>query len=69
MSAQFKGKVIEVCVEIHVTMKRIAEEFYQEYSRRCYTTPTLYLGLVNLCISFPYLCMCVCSFFFGFFFF
>jgi dynein heavy chain len=41
-----------MCVEIHITVKKIADDFYQEHSRKYYTTPTLYLELVNLCIFF-----------------
>ena len=51
-NAQLKSKVVEMCVGIHVSVKKVSEDFNQEHLRRYYTTPTLYLELVNLCILF-----------------
>jgi P-loop containing dynein motor region D4 len=47
---QLKSKVVDMCVEIQIGVKTMAEEFFQEQQRRYYTTPTLYLEVVNLCI-------------------
>lgn len=46
----FVPKLVEICVEIHTSVKKIAEDFYQECKRKYYTTPTLYLELIGLCI-------------------
>ncbi|XP_038058163.1 dynein heavy chain 6, axonemal-like isoform X3 [Patiria miniata] len=46
-----KGKIAEMCVEIHTSVSTMAERFYSELRRRYYTTPTSYLELINLYLS------------------
>ena len=40
--------VSKMCVEIHTSTERKAEEFYHKLGRRFYTTPTSYLELISL---------------------
>jgi dynein heavy chain len=46
-----KGKVSEMCVEIHTSVSAMADRFYEELRRKYYTTPTSYLELINLYTS------------------
>ncbi|KAL8568337.1 Dynein heavy chain 6, axonemal [Nucella lapillus] len=48
---ELKGKVAEMCVEIHISVSTMAERFYAELKRRYYTTPTSYLELINLYLT------------------
>ncbi|XP_075260085.1 dynein axonemal heavy chain 6-like isoform X4 [Convolutriloba macropyga] len=48
---EMKGKISEMCVEIHMSVTSMAERFYSELRRRYYTTPTSYLELINLYLS------------------
>ncbi|XP_050398729.1 dynein axonemal heavy chain 6 [Patella vulgata] len=50
-SDELKGRVSEMCVEIHVSVSQMAERFYTELKRRYYTTPTSYLELINLYLT------------------
>ncbi|XP_077994098.1 dynein axonemal heavy chain 6-like [Glandiceps talaboti] len=45
---ELKGKISEMCVEIHTSVSDMAERYYAELRRRYYTTPTSYLELINL---------------------
>ena len=40
-----------MCVEIHVSVSEMAEEFYEALRRRYYTTPTSYLELINVYLN------------------
>ena len=48
---ELKGKIAEMCVDIHTSVSAMAEIFYAELKRRYYTTPTSYLELINLYLS------------------
>ncbi|XP_063314781.1 dynein axonemal heavy chain 6 [Pelobates fuscus] len=48
---EMKGKFSEMCVEIHMSVTEMAEQYYAELRRRYYTTPTSYLELINLYLS------------------
>ncbi|KAK7497834.1 hypothetical protein BaRGS_00010968 [Batillaria attramentaria] len=50
-SEELKGRIAEMCVEIHVSVSSMADRFYAELKRRYYTTPTSYLELINLYLS------------------
>ncbi|EGD81584.1 dynein heavy chain 6 [Salpingoeca rosetta] len=43
-----KGKIAQMCVEIHTSVSETADRFYEELRRKYYTTPTSYLELINL---------------------
>lgn len=45
---ELRGRVAEMCVEIHTSVSSMADRFYAELRRRYYTTPTSYLELINL---------------------
>ncbi|XP_023668206.2 dynein axonemal heavy chain 6 [Paramormyrops kingsleyae] len=50
-SEEMKGRFCEMCVEIHVSVTKMAERFYSELRRHYYTTPTSYLELINLYLA------------------
>ncbi|KAG8454285.1 hypothetical protein GDO86_000797 [Hymenochirus boettgeri] len=50
-SEEIKGKLSEMCVEIHISVTEMAERYYAELRRRYYTTPTSYLELILLYLS------------------
>ncbi|KAM8878755.1 dynein axonemal heavy chain 6 isoform 3-T3 [Spinachia spinachia] len=50
-SEELKQNFSTMCVDIHVSVTDMAERFYSELRRRCYTTPTSYLELINLYLS------------------
>ncbi|XP_075946793.1 dynein axonemal heavy chain 6 [Anarhichas minor] len=50
-SEELKQSVSTMCVETHVSVTDMAERFYSELRRRCYTTPTSYLELISLYLS------------------
>ena len=47
-SDEAKKAVCEVCVEMHYSVGRVADDFFSELGRKVYTTPTSYLELLNL---------------------
>ncbi|XP_066516038.1 dynein axonemal heavy chain 6 isoform X2 [Hoplias malabaricus] len=50
-SEEMKSCLSQMCVEIHMSVTDMAEQFYSELRRRYYTTPTSYLELINLYLS------------------
>ncbi|KAM4706665.1 dynein axonemal heavy chain 6 [Discoglossus pictus] len=50
-SEEMKDRFSEMCVEIHMSVTEMAEQYYAELRRRYYTTPTSYLELINLYLS------------------
>nr|XP_015200901.1 PREDICTED: dynein heavy chain 6, axonemal [Lepisosteus oculatus] len=50
-SDQLKDRFSEMCVEIHVSVTEMADQYFAELRRRYYTTPTSYLELINLYLS------------------
>ncbi|XP_043915244.1 dynein axonemal heavy chain 6 [Protopterus annectens] len=48
---EMKERFSEMCVEIHMSVSKMAEQYYAELRRRYYTTPTSYLELINLYLS------------------
>ncbi|KAM4809142.1 dynein axonemal heavy chain 6 [Rhinophrynus dorsalis] len=50
-SDTMKDRFCEMCVEIHMSVTAMAEQYYTELRRRYYTTPTSYLELINLYLS------------------
>ncbi|KAL1023853.1 hypothetical protein UPYG_G00047240 [Umbra pygmaea] len=48
---EIKGRLSEMCVDVHVSVTDMAERFYSELRRRYYTTPTSYLELINLYLA------------------
>ncbi|XP_051785909.1 dynein axonemal heavy chain 6 [Erpetoichthys calabaricus] len=50
-SDEVKERLSEMCVEIHMSVTDMAEQYYAELRRRYYTTPTSYLELINLYLS------------------
>lgn len=46
-----KEKLSVMCVDIHMSVTEMAEQYYAELRRRYYTTPTSYLELINLYLS------------------
>ncbi|KAG2466381.1 DYH6 protein, partial [Polypterus senegalus] len=50
-SDEIKERLSEMCVEIHMSVTDMAEQYYAELRRRYYTTPTSYLELINLYLS------------------
>lgn len=42
-----KERLIQLCVQIHVDVQHMSEEFYEELHRHNYTTPTSYLELLT----------------------
>uniref|UniRef100_A0A6Q2Z4C9 Dynein, axonemal, heavy chain 6 n=1 Tax=Esox lucius TaxID=8010 RepID=A0A6Q2Z4C9_ESOLU len=50
-SEDTKARFCEMCVEVHVSVEDMAEKFHSELRRRCYTTPTSYLELINLYLA------------------
>ena len=47
-SEEAKAAICEVCVEMHYSVGRTADDFFSELRRKVYTTPTSYLELLNL---------------------
>jgi dynein heavy chain len=45
---ELKEPLSKICVEIHTSVTKKGEAFYQELRRRNYTTPTSYLELIRL---------------------
>ncbi|XP_062985188.1 dynein axonemal heavy chain 6 [Elgaria multicarinata webbii] len=50
-SDRMKEKLSIMCVDIHMSVTEMAEQYYAELRRRYYTTPTSYLELINLYLS------------------
>lgn len=50
-SDSLKSKISEMCVNIHTSVRAMADRFYDELRRKYYTTPTSYLELINLYTS------------------
>ncbi|XP_060619679.2 dynein axonemal heavy chain 6 isoform X2 [Anolis sagrei] len=50
-SDRMKEKLSVMCVDIHMSVTEMAEQYYAELRRRYYTTPTSYLELINLYLS------------------
>ena len=50
-SDEAKAAICEVCVEMHYSVGRVADDFFAELRRKVYTTPTSYLELLNLYAS------------------
>ncbi|XP_067839723.1 dynein axonemal heavy chain 6 [Heptranchias perlo] len=50
-SDEMKEKFSEMCVQVHMSVTDMAEQYYAELRRRYYTTPTSYLELINLYLS------------------
>ncbi|MGH0158032.1 UNVERIFIED_CONTAM: hypothetical protein FKN15_035543 [Acipenser sinensis] len=48
---EMKDRFSEMCVEIHVSVTEMADQYFAELRRRYYTTPTSYLELINLYLS------------------
>uniref|UniRef100_A0A803SX01 Dynein axonemal heavy chain 6 n=1 Tax=Anolis carolinensis TaxID=28377 RepID=A0A803SX01_ANOCA len=48
---RMKEKFSLMCVDIHMSVTEMAEQYYAELRRRYYTTPTSYLELINLYLS------------------
>lgn len=48
---RMKEKLSVMCVDIHMSVTEMAEQYYAELRRRYYTTPTSYLELINLYLS------------------
>ncbi|XP_063150960.1 dynein axonemal heavy chain 6 [Candoia aspera] len=48
---RMKEKLSIMCVDIHMSVTEMAEQYYAELRRRYYTTPTSYLELINLYLS------------------
>ena len=47
-SPEAKQAICEICVEMHYSVSRTADDFFNVLSRKVYTTPTSYLELLNL---------------------
>ena len=47
-SDEAKQSICEICVEMHYSVGRTADDFFNELRRKVYTTPTSYLELLNL---------------------
>uniref|UniRef100_A0A670K7B3 Dynein axonemal heavy chain 6 n=1 Tax=Podarcis muralis TaxID=64176 RepID=A0A670K7B3_PODMU len=50
-SERMKEKLSRMCVDIHMSVTEMAEQYYAELRRRYYTTPTSYLELINLYLT------------------
>ncbi|KAH0628434.1 hypothetical protein JD844_009589 [Phrynosoma platyrhinos] len=50
-SDRMKEELSKMCVDIHMSVTEMAEQYYAELRRRYYTTPTSYLELINLYLS------------------
>lgn len=50
-SDEAKAAVCDICVEMHYSVGRTADDFFGELRRKVYTTPTSYLELLNLYAS------------------
>nr|XP_014351765.1 PREDICTED: dynein heavy chain 6, axonemal-like [Latimeria chalumnae] len=48
---EMRDRFSEMCVEIHMGVTVMAEQFYAELRRHYYTTPTSYLELINLYLA------------------
>ncbi|XP_066123630.1 dynein axonemal heavy chain 6 [Saccopteryx bilineata] len=46
-----KEKLSLMCVNVHLSVSAMAEQYYAELRRRYYTTPTSYLELINLYLT------------------
>uniref|UniRef100_A0A7S3NNG4 Dynein heavy chain AAA module D4 domain-containing protein n=1 Tax=Aureoumbra lagunensis TaxID=44058 RepID=A0A7S3NNG4_9STRA len=42
------GALVELCVKVHTSIERTADDFYTKLRRRTYTTPKSYLDLINM---------------------
>lgn len=47
-------KLAQMCVEVHLSVEKVSEEFHQVLSRRVYITPKSYLDMMNLFIQLLY---------------
>ncbi|XP_025054886.1 dynein heavy chain 6, axonemal [Alligator sinensis] len=50
-SYEMKEKLSVMCVDIHMSVTEMADQYYAELRRRYYTTPTSYLELINLYLT------------------
>uniref|UniRef100_A0A7M4FAQ3 Dynein axonemal heavy chain 6 n=1 Tax=Crocodylus porosus TaxID=8502 RepID=A0A7M4FAQ3_CROPO len=50
-SYEMKEKLSVLCVDIHMSVTEMADQYYAELRRRYYTTPTSYLELINLYLT------------------
>eukprot|EP00002_Diphylleia_rotans_P007300 TRINITY_DN1682_c0_g1_i3.p1 TRINITY_DN1682_c0_g1~~TRINITY_DN1682_c0_g1_i3.p1 ORF type:complete len:1955 (-),score=398.96 TRINITY_DN1682_c0_g1_i3:368-6232(-) len=48
---EIKKAVMEMCVEMHSDVKKMADQFYSELRRRFYITPKSYLEAINMFVS------------------
>lgn len=47
-SEDHRTALAQACVEVHMTMDKLCDKFYQELRRKVYTTPKSYLDMVQL---------------------
>ncbi|KIY97683.1 Dynein heavy chain 3, axonemal [Monoraphidium neglectum] len=45
--AAAREAVVELCMAMHIGVRRLAQDFYRDQKRRTYTTPTSYLELIQ----------------------
>ena len=45
---ELKGKVAEVCVEMHQAVVKVTSQFWEEMRRRYYVTPSSYMELIRI---------------------